>query len=88
MLHTEIQSYLLLSAFSLNLYRNSLLLLFGSKYPEKGIHDSQIYSTTGFMQNALPVLHNALRLPSLRNANHLKLMESIQVDGILPRAWL
>lgn len=49
---------------------------------------SNMYSATGFMQNALPVLHNALRLPSLRNANHLKLMESIQVDGILPRAWL
>lgn len=47
-----------------------------------------MYSATGFMQNALPVLHNALRLPSLRNANHLKLMESVQVDGILPRARL
>lgn len=47
-----------------------------------------MYSATGFMQNALPVLHNALRLPGLRNANHLKLMESIQVDGILPRAQL
>lgn len=49
---------------------------------------SNMYSATGFMQNALAVLHNALRLPSLRNANHLKLMESIQVDGILPRARL
>lgn len=39
------------------------------------------------MQNALPVLHNALRLSSLRNANQLKLMESSQVDGNLPQAW-
>lgn len=45
-----------------------------------------MYSTTGCMQNALPVLHNALRFPSLRNANHPKLMESTQVDGNLPQA--
>lgn len=41
--------------------------------------------TAGFMQSALPVLHYAFRSPSLRNANHLKLMESNQVDGILPQ---
>lgn len=77
--------------FSLNLYRNSLVHLFGSKYPEKGIWCvgfSNMYSSTGFMQNALPVLHNVLRLSSLRNANHLKLMESTHIDGNLPPAWL
>lgn len=45
-------------------------------------------SMTRFMQNALRVLHNAVCLPSLRNANHLMLMESNQVDGILPQPWL
>lgn len=47
-----------------------------------------MYSVTRFMQNALRVLHNAVSLPSLRNANHLMLMESNQVDGILPQPWL
>ena len=49
--------------------------------------DSQICTqTSGFMQNALPVLHYASRLPSLRNANQPKLMESTHVDGNLPQA--
>lgn len=48
--------------------------------------DSQTYSIAGFMQNALPVLHYAFRLPNLRNANHLELMESIQADGIHSQA--
>lgn len=35
-----------------------------------------MYSSTGFMQKALPVLHNALSSPSLRNANHPRKMET------------
>lgn len=75
----------------LNPYINSLILLSGSLYPGKEIQSncrfSNMYSNTGIMQNALLVLHNALPLSSLRNANQLKLMESSQVDGNLPRAW-
>lgn len=39
------------------------------------------------MQNALPVLHNALCLSGLSHANELEMMEPSQVDGNLPLAW-
>lgn len=68
---------------------NGLLFLFGSTLPEmdSGGRLSNMCSNTGIMQNALPVLHNALCLSALRNADQLKLMESSQVDGTLPLAW-
>lgn len=39
------------------------------------------------MQNASPVLHNALCLYGLSHANELEMMEPSQVDGNLPLAW-
>lgn len=39
------------------------------------------------MQNALPVLHNALGLSGLSHANELEMMEPSQVDGNLSLAW-